>query len=88
MKCVSRRDFLKGAVASAAGIAAAGLLGGCSNESSVSCEPCEPCEPESTDWLGKAPEIKDSEIVKTIEADVVVVGAGNGGYLPQKQLIH
>ena len=43
MKVVSRRDFLKGAVASAAAVATAGLLGGCSNETSTNCEPCEPC---------------------------------------------
>ena len=32
-KNVSRRDFLKGAVAGAAGLAAAGMLGGCSQSS-------------------------------------------------------
>lgn len=80
MKVVSRRDFLKGAVASAAAVATAGLLGGCSNETSTNCEPCEPCETTSSkDWLGKAPQINESDLVKTIEADVVVVGAGNGG---------
>ena len=30
-------------------------------------------------WLGEAPVIDDSQITDTIEADVVVVGAGNGG---------
>ena len=31
-KPISRRDFLKGAAASTLGLAAAGMLGGCSSE--------------------------------------------------------
>ena len=33
----------------------------------------------SADWLGEAPEIKDSEVVKTIDTDVLVIGAGTAG---------
>lgn len=38
MKNVSRRDFLKGTAAGAAGLAAMGLLGGCSNQAAASGE--------------------------------------------------
>ena len=34
-KGISRRDFIKGAAASAFGVAAAGLLAGCSSESTT-----------------------------------------------------
>ena len=34
-KGISRRDFIKGAAASAFGVAAAGLLAGCSTESTT-----------------------------------------------------
>lgn len=33
------------------------------------------------DWLGEAPEIADSEIVETIEAQILIVGAGNAGLM-------
>ncbi len=31
------------------------------------------------DWLGKAPEIAEKDIVKTIDTDILVVGCGTGG---------
>ena len=34
---------------------------------------------EGETWLGKPPEIEESRIEKTMEADVVVVGAGLAG---------
>lgn len=34
---------------------------------------------ENPSWLGDAPEIPDSEIVDTIETDIVVIGGGNAG---------
>ena len=36
-------------------------------------------ETDSGDWLGKAPEIPESQIAETKTADVVVVGCGTGG---------
>ncbi|MCI8565273.1 MAG: FAD-binding protein [Lachnospiraceae bacterium] len=42
MKHISRRDFLKGAAASAAGLAAAGILGACSSDTSVTGETAAP----------------------------------------------
>ena len=34
---------------------------------------------ETPEWLGDAPVIDESEIVETVEADIVVVGGGNAG---------
>ena len=80
MKTVSRREFLKGAALSAVGLATTGLLSGCTSESPSECEPCvTPDASSSTDWLGTAPVFTDADVIKTVEADVVVVGAGNGG---------
>mgnify|MGYP001040037845 CR=1 FL=1 len=36
-------------------------------------------EKDSADWLGQAPEIKDSEVVKTVDTEVLVIGAGTAG---------
>ena len=33
------------------------------------------------DWLGEAPDISESDIVETIDTEVVVVGAGNAGLM-------
>lgn len=35
----------------------------------------------NTDWLGKAPEIGESEITETLETEVLVVGGGNAGLM-------
>ncbi len=32
------------------------------------------------DWLGEAPEIAESEITETLETEVLIVGAGSGGF--------
>ncbi len=38
-------------------------------------------EVDSSDWLGQAPEIKDSDITETIETEIAVVGCGTGGWI-------
>lgn len=35
----------------------------------------------NTDWLGTAPEIAESEIVETVDTEILVVGAGNAGLM-------
>ena len=34
---------------------------------------------DETDWLGKEPDIDEAAITETINTDIVIVGAGNGG---------
>ena len=34
---------------------------------------------DETDWLGKEPDIDQAAITETIDTDIVIVGAGNGG---------
>ena len=41
----------------------------------------EPIEIGAADWLGEAPEISEAEIAETIEAEILVVGAGNAGLM-------
>ncbi len=74
-KEISRRSFLKGAAASVAGFAALNTLGLAKIEANAE----SGTESELTDWLGKAPSIRDADCVETIDADVVVVGAGCAG---------
>lgn len=88
-KGISRRDFIKGAAASAFGVAAAGLLAGCSTESTTpTASPDASAAPSAStgritgysgpgDWLGEAPVISD--YAKEVDVDVVVVGGGHAG---------
>ena len=34
---------------------------------------------DETDWLGKEPDIDEAAITETLDTDIVIVGAGNGG---------
>ena len=34
---------------------------------------------DETDWLGKEPDIDEASITETLDTDIVIVGAGNGG---------
>lgn len=90
---ISRRDFLKGTVAGAAGIAAMGLLGACSaDEVENTPIPTAEATPTPTPAATPAPVVSDkpsfftnpynhkvSDAVKTVTTEVVIVGAGNAG---------
>lgn len=81
---MDRRSFLKGALAT--GVAGAGALGGasmltgCNGESGGQSSP-ETTEPAAdTKSFRDAPEpIPTSDIVDTVEADIVIIGAGFSG---------
>lgn len=74
-KEISRRAFLKGAAA--LGAAAAVNIGALSLTPEAHAE--EAPAPEGPSWLGKAPGITDDMCAETMEADVVVIGAGVSG---------
>lgn len=90
---ISRRDFLRGTVAGAAGIAAMGLLGACSaDEPENTPVPTAEATPTPTPVATPAPVVsnqpsfftnpynhKVSDAVKTVTSEVVIVGAGNAG---------
>ena len=84
---LNRRTFLKGMGATGA-LAAAGLLSACqpsslasdSNDATASEAAKLPDGSQcASDWLGKAPEIAETDIVETIETDIVVMGGGLAG---------
>lgn len=82
MSKISRRDFLKGAMAGAAGLAATSVLGACANEGVAPAECPEVAETTATavnDWLGTAPVVAADKIKSTLECDVLVVGCGTAG---------
>ena len=74
-KDISRRTFLKGAAA--LGAAAALNIG--IKAQAEDAPPAEESAPEVPDWLGTAPGITDDMCAETMEADVVVIGAGVSG---------
>lgn len=78
----SRRDFLKGATFTAAGVAMAGILGGCSNAGPANAPADSAAPARSTQWYDEEFFKKPApitDIAEKIDVDVAVVGAGNGG---------
>ena len=69
---ISRRDFLKGAAAGAAAVATVGVLPACTTVGAGDARSAP-----ASDFFAKPDPIRD--ISQTINVDVVVVGAGNGG---------
>ncbi len=85
-KNISRRDFLKGAVAGAASVAATSVLSACATTECPEAEKVECPTTEGTTttttghcWEVKPAAIADSEIVKTVDTDVLVIGGGYSG---------
>lgn len=77
---LDRRSFIKGSVALGGAAALAGLAG-CSTPAQSSPESTAP-ESQSgnaKDYKAKPEPIGDDQIAETLEADIVVVGAGNAG---------
>lgn len=78
---LSRRNFLKGA-AVAGGAAAFAGLAGCAPASQQDTTPATSGgtdQPAQSTWRTAPAEISDEQIAETLEADLVVVGAGNAG---------
>jgi len=75
LKRITRRQFVKGAAVGAAGVAAAGVLGGCGQQATPcpTAEPCPEAAPCPAAALPGVPEAWD------VETDVVVVGFGGAG---------
>ncbi|MBR2835079.1 MAG: FAD-binding protein [Coriobacteriales bacterium] len=69
---ISRRSFVTGAAVAGAALSAASVAGVALAD-----------EPVNTNlgagWLGEAPEIAESEIVETLETEILIVGAGCSG---------
>lgn len=68
---ISRRKFL--GLSSAAAVAGTAL--GCAPTLSLA----DGVPTPTTDWLGEAPQIDESQIVSTEETELLIVGAGNAG---------
>lgn len=77
---ISRRSFLTAAAATGALAAVAGVAG-CSSTSSSSAQTASTSSTETVpEWLGTAPKITDADCTETVDCEVLVVGAGVGGY--------
>ena len=73
---ISRRNFLAGLTATGA-LAAAGALAGCAPQAQGGTDAKDAGDAAQASWRDK-PEMP-TDIAETLEADLVVVGAGNGG---------
>lgn len=74
---ISRRSFLTGA-AGAGALAAAGALAGCSPSTNTGSSAGDESDSTTTSSWRTQPDMP-TDISETIDADIVVVGAGNGG---------
>ena len=78
---VSRRTFLKGAASAGLIGATAGVLASCApgagSDQGTASASAEPADSSTSNWLGAPAEITD--IVDTIDTEVLVVGAGTAG---------
>ena len=77
MEQVTRRSFVAGAAALAAGTMAAGAARADEAVEETAAEEAAPAASANPAWLGDEPE--DGEIVNTLETEVLIIGAGNGG---------
>jgi fumarate reductase flavoprotein subunit len=80
---IERRAFLRGALAVGA-LSAAGALTACAVEGEnpvddTSAAGATAVAGPQADWLGSAPEIDAAEIARSVDVDVLVVGAGISG---------
>ncbi|HNX28052.1 MAG TPA: FAD-dependent oxidoreductase [Syntrophomonadaceae bacterium] len=78
-KGISRRAFIQGTAISAAGIAAAGYLTGCSPKQEETSETNTETGGEKWSWETKPDPIPAAEIKKTVDTEVLVIGAGLAG---------
>lgn len=72
---ISRKDFLKGAAVGAVGLGAASVLGSCASTPKAATSTGDAAPAKS--W--KTPPRPITKFDKTVETDVLVVGAGNAG---------
>jgi hypothetical protein len=81
-KKYSRRDILKGTAASIAMVTTGSILASCApktaDTATVAVPTAAPAEKEAA-WYGTAPEIADSDIVETVQTEILVCGAGHAG---------
>lgn len=76
---ISRRSFLRGAVSTAAIVAASGMLpfSAVAEETPAAVEETS----KNPSWLGEMPVIADSDISEVWKTDLLIIGAGNGGMM-------
>ncbi|NTU88520.1 MAG: FAD-dependent oxidoreductase [Actinobacteria bacterium] len=78
-KGLSRRDLLKGATLSAAGVAAMGMLSGCGANGSSASSDAPAAETNLHSWEIAPEPIADADIASTVETEVLVIGGGYSG---------
>lgn len=81
-KGLSRRDFFKGSAFAAVGVATGGILAGCGTpaaQTTTTQAPAAESGGKKWSWETKPAAIPASEIKKTIDTDVLVIGAGLAG---------
>lgn len=78
---MDRRDFLKGAAVTGGAVALAGLVGCAPDKgaASGSAKDTAQASAEASTWRTPPAAVSDDDIAETLEADLVVVGAGNAG---------
>ncbi len=78
-KGISRRKFIQGTAIGAVGLASAGMLAGCSPKEETPSDGQAGTSTSKWSWETKPDPIPASEIKKTVDTEVLVIGAGLAG---------
>jgi len=77
-KGISRRNFVAGSAISVVGVAAAGMIPGCSSKTN---QPKTPATEGKASWETPPAAIPDTQIKETVNTEIVVVGGGVAGFV-------
>lgn len=87
-RTMSRRAFLSSALLASVGVAGTAALAGCAPKVAGSASgTLAETSATSDGWMGSEPTINDDEIVKELEADVVVVGVSDAGSIAVRSAV-
>lgn len=76
---INRRSFITGMLAAGAALSTGALVGCGGEPRNAQDSASNPSAPTSKDWTSPPSPVEDGEITETVEADIVIIGAGTSG---------
>ena len=76
---INRRSFITGMLAAGAALSTGALVGCGGEPRNAQDSASNPSAPTSKDWTSPPSPVENGEITETVEADIVIIGAGTSG---------
>lgn len=76
---INRRSFITGMLATGAALSTGALVGCGGEPRNAQDSASNPSAPTSKDWTSPPSPVENGEIAETVEADIVIIGAGTSG---------